>query len=768
MRSLRTIALSLVPADFSRGYQSLNLRLRMKRTMQRGMWAGLGFLILTTLCTSAASPKRVLILDPFGREVAPYSAVVSTFRTTLARELGEPVDIYELPLDLARLSEAEGEGPLVAFMEGRIKSQPVDLVVPIGSPCLQFAARHRDRLFPDTPVLVLATPARVIPPDFMRTNATLVAQEVNIPGMVEDILQMQPQTTNIVVVFGASTLEKYWVNECRREFQSFTNRVGFTWLNDLPLEEILKRCAALPPRSFILHVLFVVDAAGIPCEKNESLRRLHETANAPLFGYYASQFGLGTIGGRLFQDTEVGAQGARVASRILRDESPGNIPAQMLPAPIPVFDCRELQRWGISEARLPAGSEVRFREPNFWERYRWPIAGTIAFCLLQAALIIGLLVSRARRRGAEERFRLVVEASPNGIVLVNNQGQIVMVNAQTEANFGYSRDELIGQGVEVLIPERFRGAHPEHRKEFVAAPRTRAMGAGRELFGRRKDGTEFPVEIGLSPIQIAQEFLVQTTIVDITGRKRAEAELLRQRMELARAGRITLLGQLASALAHELSQPLGAILRNAEAAEIMLQEASPDSEELRAIVADILRDDQRAGQVIDRLRSLLKGRSLVTQPVELPDVIAEVFSLVHAEAAARHVKLACSSAPGLPRVLGDRIHLQQVLLNLLVNALDAMDGCAPNGRSIQVSVSQVDPTTVEVCVADHGPGIPVESLARLFEPFFTTKAKGMGMGLPVSRTIIEAHKGKLWAENRPGGGACFRFTVPVAVAGGAS
>ena len=134
----------------------------------------------------------------------------------------------------------------------------------------------------------------------------------------------------------------------------------------------------------------------------------------------------------------------------------------------------------------------------------------------------------------------------------------------------------------------------------------------------------------------------------------------------------------------------------------------------------------------------------------------------HFTAAARHVKLACSAAPGLPKVLGDRIHLQQVLLNLLVNAMDALDGCAPNQRCIQVSAHRTEPATVEVRVSDNGPGIPDESLVRLFTPFFTTKSKGMGLGLAVSQTIIEAHMGRLWAENGPEGGACFRFTLSVA------
>ncbi|MCX6878386.1 MAG: ATP-binding protein [Verrucomicrobia bacterium] len=248
---------------------------------------------------------------------------------------------------------------------------------------------------------------------------------------------------------------------------------------------------------------------------------------------------------------------------------------------------------------------------------------------------------------------------------------------------------------------------------------------------------------------------------DSSERRLAEMETRELRGHLAHADRVTLLGQLASALAHELSQPLGAILRNAEAAEMILQTPAPDLDELRAIVTDILSDDQRAGHVIERLRSLLKRRSLDPQPINLQAVIAEVLALVHADAAARQVKLAFAATPALHMVLGDRVHLQQVLLNLLVNAMDALDACNPDQRSIQVVAHRTDVATVEVRVSDNGPGLPGDSPERWFEPFFTTKPNGMGMGLPVSRTIIEAHQGKLWAEHGPQGGACFCFTVPV-------
>jgi signal transduction histidine kinase len=371
----------------------------------RAVCAGLLLLTLAIRCAAADSPKRVLILDSFGRDVAPFAAVTSAFRTTLAEELGEPVDFYDTPLDMARFAEPDKEGLFLEFLKARFEDRPLDLVVPIGAPAVRFVVRYRERLFPSTPIVFTAVDPRLVPPDLMRTNATFVTQNINLPGMVEDILQMQPDTTNIAVVFGASQLEKFWVAECRREFERFTSRVGFTWLNDLPLTQVLERSAAVPPHSFILFAMFVVDAAGVPFDDEEALRRLLAVANAPVFGYFDSQFGLGTTGGHLYQDSEVGARGARAAIRILRGERPENIPPQILEAAVPVYDWRELRRWGISETRLPAGSVIRFRQPTFWELHRWRMVAIVLFCVAQTGLIVTLLINRAKRRVAEAAAR---------------------------------------------------------------------------------------------------------------------------------------------------------------------------------------------------------------------------------------------------------------------------------------------------------------------------------------------------------------------------
>jgi C4-dicarboxylate-specific signal transduction histidine kinase len=220
------------------------------------------------------------------------------------------------------------------------------------------------------------------------------------------------------------------------------------------------------------------------------------------------------------------------------------------------------------------------------------------------------------------------------------------------------------------------------------------------------------------------------------------------------------MGQLTTALAHELNQPLGAILRNAEAAEIFLQNEKPDLEEIRAILADIRRDDQRAGSVIERMRSLLKRRGLDSKPLDLGELLTETVALARSDARVRQVNVTLKMEGKLPAVRGDRVHLQQVLLNLMLNGMDAMANGPKTGRRLTVSAKTAKDGDIEVSVSDCGIGIAPENVERLFEPFLTTKPSGMGMGLAISQTIIEAHGGKIWGGNNTTRGAIFKFTLP--------
>ena len=412
------------------------------------------------------------------------------------------------------------------------------------------------------------------------------------------------------------------------------------------------------------------------------------------------------------------------------------------------------------EAREPFEMEYRLRRHD--GEYRWIVDTGSPRSGPDGSFngYIGSCIDITERKRAEERFRLAVEALPNAIVMVNDQGRIVLVNALTERLFGYDRDELIGQSVDILVPQRFRATHPDHRMAFFAAPQTRAMGAGRDLFARRKDGSEFQVEIGLNPIHTSEGTLVLTAIVDITERKRAESELQRNREELAHVTRLSTMGELATSLAHELNQPLTAILSNAQAAQRFLSAKPPDVEEVREILQDIVQDNNRAGGIIHRMRSLVKKEERNFNSVDLAGIVREIVVLVHSDAILRNVRVSLDTSPDLPLVRGDKIQLQQVLLNLLLNAFDAMKDCPSDEREVLLRVKANGAGVAEISVSDHGTGLTKDKLEKIFQPFFTTKREGLGMGLSISRSIIEAHGGKLWAENNKGRGATFFFTVP--------
>lgn len=261
-------------------------------------------------------------------------------------------------------------------------------------------------------------------------------------------------------------------------------------------------------------------------------------------------------------------------------------------------------------------------------------------------------------------------------------------------------------------------------------------------------------------VLLAQATTIAALLVQRRQRRRAEVEIQRQRMELTHVARVSTLGQLASALTHELNQPLGAILRNAEAAEIFLQRDQPNLDEIRAILADIRRDDRRAGDVIDRMRTLFKRRNLASSRLDLRNLVEDTVALARPDAEIRHMHIIVQVPPQLPPIHGDRVQLQQVLLNLVLNGMDAMNATPKLERRLTVRVSESTDGNLLVAVSDRGTGITPENIVHVFEPFFTTKPDGMGMGLAISRTIIQAHGGEIHAANNVLGGATFAFTLP--------
>ena len=349
----------------------------------------------------AAGPKRVLVVHSFGRDFSPYDAIVPVFRTELAQRLDAPVTFVEANLDFMRVANDEQARGFVEYLNARFDDGPPDVVVTLGGPAARFYLSHRAALFPATPAVLGGVEERFVRQVDLLPNDAVVGARMDIPKLVDNIEQLLPGTEFVAVVIGASSLERFWLDELKRELRPYEGRIRFEYLNDLSLVQMKERVAKLPARSAILYALLSVDAAGVPHERQDALATLHKAARAPIFGFYENELGNGVVGGPYWSVREHGMRLANATLHALggaADAQPRIDIAGFQPA---VYDWRELRRWGIDRSRLPPGSELRFEPPSIWEEHRIAVVATLSALLLQAALIAALLAQRAHRRRAE-------------------------------------------------------------------------------------------------------------------------------------------------------------------------------------------------------------------------------------------------------------------------------------------------------------------------------------------------------------------------------
>ena len=364
--------------------------------------------------------------------------------------------------------------------------------------------------------------------------------------------------------------------------------------------------------------------------------------------------------------------------------------------------------------------------------------------------------SQTALRNAEATAHAVLESASEGIVLVDAAGGITLLNPAAERMFGYEPGELLGQPLEILLPDRARRSHVAHRKGYFAEPRVRPMGIGLDLFGRRKDGTEFPVEISLSHVALPEGGAAMAFITDITARKRVEEQLQRQREVLYQNEKLAALGTMAAGIAHEMNNPLGIITARIE---VMLLDA--EQQQLPAQVLDDLQVLHRASQRVARIAASLRSFARHTPgdrvPLDINGIVEESLQLLQKPLAADNVQIVASLDRTLPPILGDASTLHQVLMNLLTNAREAM----PGGGQIRIETAPAErPGWLRLLVADTGPGIPAEEVSKIFDPFFTTKRTGTGLGLSVTYGIIQEHGGTVDVQSRPGAGTTFILSFP--------
>jgi PAS domain S-box-containing protein len=686
-------------------------------------------------------------------------------RSVFREQLGNGVELSNEYIDIARFPDKRFHRKVLEFLRNKYAAHGLDLIVAIDPFSLDLIQAHRDWFFPATPVVFCCVPEAELKTRQIGPGITGVPMRLEYGPTLELALRLQPDTRRVVVISGASKQDAYVLANARRDFRPFEGRVELCYLVGLTMADLRHEVSRLSRDTIIIYLSICADGAGTNFISREALVQVSQAACVPVYGSLDPYLGQGIVGGYMVSFELDASNAAHLGLRILAGEKPEDLSTNEATSCAYMFDWRQLKRWGIDEDKLPPGSVVRFRNPSFWDLYRWHIIGVLSLCAIQAMLIVGLLVQRARRRRAEkeireaeERFRMVVESAPNAVVVADANGNIVLVNAQCEKIFGYRREELVGHRVELLVPERFRTEHPLLRLSYVASPSALPTGVGHDLFARRKDGSEFPVEVRLTPVRTSTGALVLCVIVDITARKQAEEA----RQELAHASRLAVVGELTASIAHEINQPLGAILCNVGAAKMRLKSSPPALDQIEQILDDIRKDDLRASEVIRRLRGLLRKQKVEFQPVDLNEVVSEVVLLMRAESVRRGVEVETELGSDLPLVHGDKIHLQQVLLNLFLNGMEAMEE-RTGKKTIRVRTSWKEEGFVEVAISDTGEGIPLDRLPCLFNPFFSTKKSGMGLGLSIARSLVETHGGRIWAENNSQGGATFRVALPALV-----
>ncbi|RKE39467.1 two-component system sensor kinase FixL [Paraburkholderia sp. BL23I1N1] len=392
-----------------------------------------------------------------------------------------------------------------------------------------------------------------------------------------------------------------------------------------------------------------------------------------------------------------------------------------------------------------------------------PLAAQSSTALSRIAIptrIIRLLSGRLRRSRAAGADLVSLsaawEALPIAILVVDRHGRMVLANGQAEMLFGYQHGDLIGAPVDLLVPVRHADSGRASSGELFRSLQEKACGPAQDLFARRRDGTQFPVELVLNTFRFERESASLMVVVDRTERY----ELHRNRQELAHLTRVSTLGEMASSLAHELNQPLTAILSNVQAAQRFMADDAVDLAEVREILTDIVEDSGRASEVIRRIRAFVKKDELELGPLDLAGVLRDVVILVHSDAIVRGIRVTLDARENLPAVRGDRVQLQQVVLNLLLNAFDAVNDCPSADRVVSLAVKSDRDGMVCIAVHDRGHGLTIDKLDKIFKPFFTSKPHGLGLGLSISRSIIDMHGGRIWAENNVDKGATFHVVLP--------
>ena len=362
-------------------------------------------------------------------------------------------------------------------------------------------------------------------------------------------------------------------------------------------------------------------------------------------------------------------------------------------------------------------------------------------------------------RQTAARLRTIIATVPDAIIVIDERGRIDSFSSFAEKLFGWASHEVAGRNVSILMPEPYRSRHDSYLERFLTTGERRIIGIGRIVVGQRRDGSTFPMELAVAEMMLGEERYFTGFVQDLTERQRAEKRAQDLQAELLHVSRLSAMGQMAAAIAHELNQPLTAVTNFAAAAERLLENKAGVPLKALEFIAKAGTQAERAGQIIRRLRRFVERGEMQMRPEAVATVLEEGVALALIGFKDTGVRVELDLAPDLPEVAMDRVQIQQVVINLVRNAVEAMQG--GSRRELTIAAARAENDRVTVSVIDTGPGLAPEVADQLFQPFVTTKSQGMGVGLSICRSIVEAHGGSMGAAANPAGGTIFRFTLRV-------
>jgi signal transduction histidine kinase len=604
-----------------------------------GLCAGMSSCVLAISTALAAPPlpPSVLVLDQ-SASLRPWStAIIKAIQSSMSGNSARPISYYVEHLDLFDFYSPQYEDNLRNHFGDKYRDKPIDLILSIGPDALDLAVKLRGAVWPAVPIAFTAVDEEALPKNQLPPMTTGIVIRRTLATMVKAAQAVVPNLKRLALV-GDRFEQHVYDRRFAEELPDVSIDFEIIDLLGLPVREVRQRVATLPADSVILYFGINADQDARYTSAVEVLPLIAEAANRPIIVDAETEIGLGPIGGFLRTPDQIGRDAGLLAMRILNGEAASEIPITVGNPLKPIFDWRQLQRWGIGESRLPPGNEIRFREPTAWERYHWQIVTIAAALFVQMSLIVGLFYERRRRRFAEVESR-------------------------------------------------------------------------------------------------------------------------RRLSELAHMNRTATAGALSASIAHEIKQPLAAIAANGSAALRWLTRATPDLDEAKESMERVVGAAHRASDVIDTIRSMFKTSDQKKAALKINVLIEEVLAVLHTDFLRRKIIVLSRLSADLPRVMAHRVQLQQVILNLCVNAADAMDAVTNRDRVLKV-MSERHSSGVSITVEDSGVGVEPKNIERIFEPFYTTKSEGMGMGLSICRSIIEEHGGRLSATSGRLHGLTLQISLP--------